>query len=83
VWSMVRVQIEVVIGRACVTVMVRAESIQRALSMVESRFLSCDDIRVVHPIDPETFFVKDPAASEELAEADTLEGFAGALEATG
>jgi hypothetical protein len=51
--------------------------------MVESRFLSCDDIRVVHPIDPETFFVKDPAASEELAEADTLEGFAGALEATG
>jgi hypothetical protein len=52
--------------------MVRAESIQRALSMVESRFLSCDDIRVVHPIDPETFFVKDPAASEELAEADTL-----------
>jgi len=78
---MVRVQIEVLIGHACVTVMVRAESIQRAMSIVESRFLSCDDIRVVHPIDPETFFVKEAAVPGE--QTDTIEGFAGALEATG
>ena len=69
---MVRVLIEVLSGTACFSLLVRAESIEQALSQVRARFPG-DDARVVHPIDPETFFVKASVVAEDLAGFDALE----------
>jgi hypothetical protein len=60
---MVRVSIEVRNGAARLNVMVRAKSIRRALSIAGNRYPG-SDVRVRFPIDPESFFVKDPAATE-------------------
>ena len=64
---MVRVSIEVRSGSARFDVTVEAESIQRALSLANAHHLG-SDVRVRFPIDPETFFVKDPAATAGLTE---------------
>ncbi|MCA1729744.1 MAG: hypothetical protein LC751_10145 [Actinobacteria bacterium] len=39
---------------------VRAESIRRAVYIVKSYYTGAS-VRVVHPIEPEAFFVRDPA----------------------
>ena len=57
---MVKVSIEVHNGAALFEVAVRAQSIERAASVVRGRYPGCD-IRVKVPIDPEGFFVKEPA----------------------
>jgi hypothetical protein len=57
----VKVSVEVRGGGARFDVAVQAESIQRAVSIVAGRF-PADDARVKFPIDPEGYFVKDPAA---------------------
>ena len=64
---MVKVSIEVRSGAARFDVAVQAESIQRALSIVGARHPG-SDVRVRFPIDPETFFIKDPAAPTGLIE---------------
>ena len=62
---MVKVSIEVRSEDTPFSVMVRAESIERAVSLVAG--LHPDrDYRVKFPIDPEGFFVKDPAAQPEI-----------------
>ena len=64
---MVRVSIEVRNGSARFDVAVQAEDIQRALS-IAGAYHPGSDVRVQFPIDPETFFVKDPAAPAGLTE---------------
>lgn len=59
---MVKVSLEVHSGAPrCNLVVVQAGSIQRAMSLVKERYPG-NDIRVKFPIDPEGFFVEDPAA---------------------
>jgi hypothetical protein len=63
---MVRIAVEVADGTAHYEVAVQADSIRRALEIAEELGLG-SDIKVRFPIDPETFFVKDPAAKAGLA----------------
>ena len=52
---MIKVSVEVREGAALFRVAVKAESISRAVSIVKGRHPS-RDVRVVFPIDPESFF---------------------------
>lgn len=56
---MVKVSIEVHNGTAHCTVSVKAQSIERAMSVVRGRYPGCT-VRVKFPIDPAGFFVKEP-----------------------
>jgi hypothetical protein len=58
---MVKVSIEIRSGAARFDVAVQAESIQRAVSLVQERY-SKAIVRVRFPIEPEGFFVEDPSA---------------------
>jgi hypothetical protein len=55
------------IGADSLSVSVRAESIRRAVSAVEGLYPGAD-VRVAYPIESETFFVGDAAASTRLIE---------------
>ena len=75
--AVIRVSIEVVSsGADCISVSVRAESIRRAVSAVEGLYPGAD-VRVAYPIDPETFFVRDVAASTRLIEFEMPKSVAG------
>jgi hypothetical protein len=63
---MVRVSVEVSSGAARFRVMVQAESIERALEIAR-RHNPGKECRVSFPLDPETFFAKDPVARVEAA----------------
>ena len=58
--GMVKVSIEVRSGATRFCVAVQAESIQRAVSLIAGRYPG-GDYGVKFPIEPEGFFVKDPA----------------------
>jgi hypothetical protein len=58
---MVKASIEVHSKTACFVVAVQAKSIQRALSIVATRYPG-SVARVKFPIEPEGFFVEDSAA---------------------
>jgi hypothetical protein len=58
---MVKVSIEVRSGAAHFDVAVQAESIQRAVSLVEERYSKASD-KVRFPIEAESFFVEDRRA---------------------
>ena len=58
---MVKVSIEVRSGAARFRVGVRAESIERAVSLIEKRFLD-RNVKVNFPSDPESFFSEGSAA---------------------
>ena len=64
---MVRVSIDVDAGRSRLSVM--AENIRRALQIAGERNPGCA-LRVVFPLDPETFFVREPVSetASEVAE---------------
>jgi hypothetical protein len=64
---MVRISIQVSSGAARFRVMVQAESIERALEIAE-RHNPGKECRITFPIDPEAFFVGDPAAKVEAIE---------------
>ena len=64
---MVRVSIEVRSGAARFDVAVQAESIQRALRIVGAHHPG-SDVRIRFPIDPEVFFVEDPASPSSSTE---------------
>jgi hypothetical protein len=66
---MVKVSIEVHSGTARFDATVHAENIERALSLVGGSYAGCD-FRVRFPIDPEGFFVKDPATPAGIAGFD-------------
>jgi hypothetical protein len=64
----IRVSIQAIsTGADRLSVSVRAESIRRAVSAVEGLYPGAD-VRVVYPIEPEAFFVRDAAASRSLIE---------------
>jgi hypothetical protein len=58
---------EVRSGTARFKVGIQASSILSAVSFVQSLY-SSSDVRVIFPIDPECFFVKDALATEGLIE---------------
>ncbi len=58
---MEKVCVEVSSGAARFSVAVKAQSIGRALSLVRKRYPT-GEVEVKFPIDPEGFFVEDPAA---------------------
>ena len=60
---MVRVSIEVSSGAARFSVSVQAESIERALEIVERQNLG-KDCKVRFPIDAEAFFVEDDSVAK-------------------
>jgi hypothetical protein len=72
---MVRVSIEVRNGAARFGVVVRAKSIRRALNIAGHQY-PCSDVKVKFPIDPESFFVKDPAFTEGPIEFEKRERIA-------
>lgn len=72
---MVKVSIEVRNGAARFCVAVRAQSIRRAVSIVRGRYAS-GDLRVRFPIDPEGFFVNDPAAQARTVQTEQPERIA-------
>ena len=63
---MVRVSVEVRKGTARFRVGVQAESIRRALRMVGGRYPHGEVRRLVFPIEPEGFFVREPTAVAEM-----------------
>jgi hypothetical protein len=69
VTTMVKVSIEVRNNATHFNVAVRAQSIKRAVSVVRGRYPRCD-VRVKFPIDPEGFFVKEPAPQSGLVGAE-------------
>ena len=74
---MIRVSIEVVGSSAdCLSLSVRAESIRRAVSAVEGLYPGAD-VRIAYPIEPETFFVRDAAASTRPIEFEMPKSVAG------
>ncbi len=56
---MIRISVEVSSSAACMRVMVQAESIERALAIAR-RHNPGKECRVIFPLDPEMFFVRDP-----------------------
>jgi hypothetical protein len=58
--TMVKVSIEIRNGSAHFNVAVRAQSIQQAADVVRVGYPDCG-VRVKFPIDPEGFFVNEPA----------------------
>ncbi len=73
---MISVWVEVETGAACFSVAVRAESIVRAVGIAQTLYPG-SEVRVVCPINPEAFFVKNPAVAPRLAEIEVLERAAG------
>ena len=61
---MIRISVKVGRGAARYTVAVQAESIERALKIVERHNPDCE-AKIAFPIDPEVFFVGDTAAVTE------------------
>ena len=68
---MIRITVDIDSGTARYRVAVQAESIQRALELVERMDPGCKS-GVAFPIDPESFFVNDPAAKVGPVEQKTL-----------
>ena len=66
---MVRISVEVTSGAARFRVAVQAESIQRALEIVQ-RQNPGRDVGVVFPIDPEMFFADDRGAMSRTVEQE-------------
>lgn len=56
-------------------VVVQARSVREAASIAAAVYPNAD-IRVVFPIDPEAFFVRDPAARAEIVSVERAEGMA-------
>jgi hypothetical protein len=73
---MIEVLVEVGNDAARFGVAVRAESIQRAVGIAKVYYPGAD-ARVAYPIDPEAFFVREPAAPAGLVELRMPESAAG------
>ena len=73
---MIEVPVEVGNDTVYFGVTVRAENIQRAVEIVEAYYPGADT-RVVHPIEPGSFFVREPAAPAGLVEIEMPQSSAG------
>jgi hypothetical protein len=71
----VKASLEVRSGTARFRVAVSAQSIERAVSLVGGRYPKCD-VKVIFPIEPEAFFVVDPAAQAGMTGMGQLDGLA-------
>jgi len=69
VTKMVNVSVEVRDGATYFNVSVKAQSIERAVSVVRGSFPGCT-VRVKFPIDPEGFFVKESTPRTEIVGID-------------
>jgi hypothetical protein len=69
VTTMVKVSIEVRNGAAHFNVAVKAQSIERAVSVVRGSYPGCA-VRVKFPIDPEGFFMNEPAPRTGIVEVN-------------
>lgn len=69
---MVGTLIQVESDNARIVVVVRAESIQQAVGLAEGRYPG-NRIRLVFPLDPETFFVRGSGAEAGLVELEASE----------
>jgi hypothetical protein len=67
--TMVKVSIEVRNGAVHFNVAVKAQSIERAVSVVRGSYPGCV-VRVKFPIDAEGFFVNEPAPRTGIVEVD-------------
>ncbi len=72
---MIKGSVEVCNGTARFDVTVQAESIRLAVSSVRGRYPG-GDVRVKFPMDPEDFFVEDPAARTGTADLHRPYGMA-------
>jgi len=63
---MIKVSMEVREGAVLSRATVQAESIGEAVSITRGRYPG-RDVRVIFPIDPETFFIEGPAEGNGLA----------------
>ena len=57
------------------SVVIQARSVREAANITAAVYPS-GEVRVKFPIDPETFFVKEPAAREEIVSVERAEGIA-------
>ena len=73
---MIEVSVEVGSDSPRFRVVVRAESIRQALAIAEDNY-PAGDVRLVHPIDPEAFFVEDLVTATEPIESETPKILAG------
>lgn len=69
--KMVQVLVEIRSGTARFRVGVRARSIREALSLVGGKFPQ-REVRVVFPIEPEDFFVKEPSVLAGIAGSEQI-----------
>lgn len=72
---MIRVVIEVLNEGVPRNVVARARSVREAASIAAAAYPNAD-VRVRFPIDPEAFFVRDPAARAELVGFERAEAMA-------
>ena len=72
---MIRVLIEVWNEATSSRVVAQAKSVREAVSIAAAVYPNAD-IRVKFPIKSEAFFVKDPAAREEIVSLECVEGIA-------
>jgi hypothetical protein len=68
---MIRVVIEVSDGSALHKIAVRAESIRQALHLASERF-PLGYAKVIFPIEPETFFVRERDSGDAVVELGTV-----------
>jgi hypothetical protein len=73
---MIRVSVEVCSGVARFQAAVWANSIERALSLVRTRYPG-GEARVIFPIEPETFFVDGVVPTSEVVSLEAPEEIAG------
>ena len=66
---MIRISVVLTRGAARYRVAVQAQSIGRALEIVEGQNPGCQ-AKVAFPIDPETYFVRDAAAIDGLVDRE-------------
>lgn len=69
---MVRTLIQVESDDACIVVVVHAGNIEQAVGIAEGRYPG-NRIRLVFPLDPDTFFVRGSGAEAGLVELETSE----------
>jgi hypothetical protein len=70
--KMMRISVEVRSGTARFRVGVQAPSIRHALSMVAGRYPR-GEVGVAFPIEPEAFFVSEPAAPARIADHEPIQ----------
>ncbi|MEW6637011.1 MAG: hypothetical protein AB1425_09405 [Actinomycetota bacterium] len=71
---MIRVAVELTEnGTACRRLIVQAQSLLGALSLVEEHCVGDCTARVVFPIEPEAFFVREPGATVGLVGVEPVE----------